>query len=404
MTLLAVDEARDQLLSSVKPKGVTRVSLEAALGRVLAQDILSSCALPPFDQSMMDGYAVRTSDLDGEPPWVLKVSGESRPGAPQIRALEAGTASRIFTGAVLPADADAVVIQEQAVRQTDRVSFEHRPDRFEHVRRTGEDLALGASALAAGSRLGPPQLALLGALDLLEVLVRQQPRVTVFATGDELRAPGYPPRPGSVVDINSPLVTQLCRSVGAEVVRVTRLADDLDATRIALETALQDSDLVLTLGGVSVGDYDFVRTAASAAGVTLDFWRVAMKPGKPLLVGHRGAGRLLGIPGNPLSTLVVFMVFVAPLLRALQGDSCPLSARAGAELVAPITRTPGRREWVPVALHGSGRAALRAAALRHWTSGSVTALAWAHGFVEVDADATHVPAGTVLPLWRLCDV
>jgi molybdopterin molybdotransferase len=404
MSLLDVDEARALLLSGVQVRDVTRVSLEAALGRVLGEDIPASTDLPPFDQSMMDGYAIRTSELEGDPPWELRVSGESRPGAPRAQALEAGAASRVFTGAVLPAGADAVVIQEQAVRRTDRVSFEQRPDPFEYVRRAGEDLTLGATALAAGTRLGAPQLALLSAFDRVELLVRQQPRVTVFATGDELRTPGSPQCPGSVVDINGPLIARLCRNVGADVVHVGRLADDLDATRSALEMAFRDSDLVLTLGGVSVGEYDFVRRAACAAGVTLDFWRVAMKPGKPLLVGRRGARRLLGIPGNPLSALVVFMVFVAPLVRSLQGDTSPFAAPAGAELEAPLTRTPGRREWVPVALHASGNATPRAAALRHWTSGSVAALAWAQGFVEVDAETAHVPAGTVLPLWRLCDV
>ena len=356
--MLSFDEARHDLLSAVPRLSAERVSLEEAVGRVLAKDIVARDPLPRFDHSAMDGYALVTAALEGEAPWVLQVAGESSAGAASP-AVAPGTACRIFTGARMPSHADAVVMQESANREGDAIRLDARPAPGQHVRREGEDLARGAVALAAGDRLSAGALALAAMLDRPELVVTRRPRVTILCTGNELRALGDVAGAASIPESNSAPLAALARQAGA-LVRVAAIArDEPDEVERAITEALDGTDVLLTVGGVSVGDHDVVRPALERAGVSLAFWKVAIKPGKPLAVGTIANVRVLGLPGNPASAIVTFAMFGAPLLRVLQGDRRPHAMRLPVRLAAPFRRSADRLEFVRAALDVDG-GALRA--------------------------------------------
>ena len=399
--MLSFEEARSKVLSDVPLVGAERVNLRDAAGRVLAKPIVARAPFPPFAASAMDGYAVAITSFVGEGPWSLEVSAESRMGqlpAPLVR----GTACRIFTGAPVPAGADTVVMQEDVTRDGARAVFRGAPDRAAHIRQAGEDLAAGAIALEAGVRLGAFQLALAASLDHPELVVAERPRVTILCTGDELRAPGEPPRPGSIAESNAIGLSLLAAQAGASVSVAPLVGDDLPATRAAVARGLVTSDLLLTVGGVSVGDHDVVRPALEQAGVALDFWKVAIKPGKPLALGRAGRVRVLSLPGNPASSMVTFVLFGLPLLRMMQGDQNPLPTTLRARLGSPITRKPGRLEFLRSRLVMKGDA-LTIVPLSNQASGAVTSMAWSDALAIVPAEATSLAEGEVLDVLRVSD-
>lgn len=397
--MLDFDEARRRLLSDVRPGPVERLPLITARGRVLAEDLVARTALPSFDGSAMDGYAVATQTFAGDGPWTLPIVGESRTGRPPPRLLP-GTACRIFTGAIVPEGADAVVMQEDVAREGEIARFDARPRPWANVRRAGEDLAEGAIALPRGTRLGPAQIGLAATLDRGELVVARRPVVTVLATGDELRPPGSAPRDASIPESNGPALVGLIESAGAVAHLLPATGDDEERTRAAIEDALRSSDVLVTIGGVSVGDHDVVKPALEAAGVTLDFWKVAMKPGKPLAVGRRGDTRVLGLPGNPVSALVTFLLFGVPLLRALAGDRAPIEPRGTARLGRAIERKPGRREFYRATLSHDARGAI-ATPLRNQASGAMVALAQCDALIDVPVEATSLPEGADVALIRI---
>jgi molybdopterin molybdotransferase len=388
--MLNFDEALVKVLEHAPGLATERVRLDEALGRVLAQDVHARSPLPPHDYSAMDGYAVDTLGFAGAPPWELPVVGESRTGrvAP---ALTPGSVCRIFTGAPIPAGADAVVMQEDVERSGERARFATRPSPGDHVRRAGEDLAASALALAAGTRLGAPQLGLLAALDHADVPVAKRPRVTILATGDELRKPGSPARPGTIPESNGVAVAALARGAGADVRAVDPAPDDPDVTRKRLLEALASSDLVVTIGGVSVGDYDVVRPALQAAGVELAFYKVAMKPGKPLTLGRRGDTVVLGLPGNPVSAQVTFTLFGLPLLRRMQRDRRELPVPRRLRLGADLRQKPGRRGHYAATVSGDV-----ATPLSGQSSGSTTSLAWADALVVLPETSSGAARGELV--------
>src|SRR5580704_8071524 len=316
-SMLSFDEARRRLLERPRLTGLERVPLAVAGGRVLAEALVAREPLPRFDHSAMDGYAVAAADLAGDGPWTLRVVGESAAGS-ETPAFDRGTACRIFTGAPLPEGTDSVIMQEHAPREGDWIAVDRRPARGAHVRRAGEDLPRGEVALAAGTRLGPAQLALAAMLDRAEVVVSRRPIVTIVCTGDELRGAGESGIASSIPESNSAPVAALARQACADV-RIAPIAkDEPVATLRAIEDAMRTTDLLVTIGGVSVGDHDVVRPALERAGVDLSFWRVAIKPGKPIAFGRGPHAAVLGLPGNPASAMVTFAVFGVPLLRAMQ--------------------------------------------------------------------------------------
>ena len=402
--MLSFHEARARLLARATRLETERVPLASALGRVLAEPVCAPWDLPPFSYSAMDGYALRSETLVGSGPFRLPVQGESRTGTPPAP-LASGTAARIFTGAELPAGADSVVAQEAVEASEGAIELGSAPRLGQHVRRAGEDLVRGNVALRAGKRLAAADLALLSSIDQTEVAVARRPRVTVLATGDELRPVGAPPRAGTIPDSLSLPLGALASAAGADVRIAPFVRDDADATEAAIAAGLRGTDLLVTIGGVSVGDHDRVRPALEASGVVLDFWKVAIKPGKPLASGaHPSSGVLvLALPGNPSSALVTFSLFGVPLLRALQGDGNPLPRAAFLPLAVPYRKKAGRLEIVRAALEDDPRGA-RVRPLDNQASGALTSLAWADAFALIPAEVETLDAGVSVEIIRFQDL
>ncbi len=396
--VLSFAEALKRVLDDVEALGGERVPLRAGAGRVLARDLRADTALPRFDYSAMDGYAVSTRDFAGAGPWQLPLRGESRAGAVP-GALVPASACRIFTGAPLPSGADAVVAQEDTRLAEGRVAFAQPPDVHQHVRRRGEDLALGELALAAGSRLGAYQLGLAAALDQVDVLVARRPRVSIVCTGDELRSPGQLGGPTSVPESNGLSVALAAERVGAYAELAPFASDDPEATRASLTKLLGATDLLITIGGVSVGDYDVVRPALEAAGARLDFWKVQIKPGKPLVYGRCGKTRILGLPGNPVSAQLTFALFGLPLLRALQGELDPRPRFQTARLLAALPQRPGRLGFYRARCSAEG-----VLPLENQASGNVASLARADALIAVPADSAGYAEGEWVEILKLAEL
>ncbi|MEO8177489.1 MAG: gephyrin-like molybdotransferase Glp [Deltaproteobacteria bacterium] len=393
--MLPFAEARERILQGVSRLGSERVPLRTAAGRVLAEDVRASEPLPRFDYSAMDGYALGSADVTATGPWVLPLHGESRAGAPLAR-LEPGTICRIFTGAALPPGADAVVASEDAEEHDGRVELAVAPRPGQHVRRRGEDLAQGELALAAGVRLGAYHVGVAAGVDRPDLLVARRPRVTIVGTGDELRAPGEAGSPTSIPESNGLSIAILAESAGASVLLAPRIADDAETLRERLARALEQTDLLVTIGGVSIGRYDLVRPALEAAGAQLDFWQVQIKPGKPLVYGRYGNTRILGLPGNPVSAQLTFGLFGLPLLRALQGQRDPVPPFESARLLAALRQRPGRMgfyraRWTPLGV----------LPVDNQASGNVLSLAYADALIAVPADSEGYDAGALVDILRL---
>ncbi len=313
------------------------VPLPEAAGRILAKAVVARRDQPGADISMMDGYAVRAADSGSS----LQIIGELAAGdAPWSRALAAGEAARIFTGAPLPSGADCVVMQERCVRDGARLTLEEVPREGQHVRRRGEELRQGVEALPAGARLGPAELSLAAACGVPAVSVHRRPRIALLATGDELVPLGSEPGPGKLIETNSLSLSALSREAGADPVLLGIESDN--AARIAARLRLADADVLLTTGGASVGDHDHAQAALELLGGTLVFHRVAIRPGKPVLFGSSDDRLLFGLPGNPAAASLCFELFVRLALRMLAGDPRPGRPSARAVLRGSIARVPGQ--------------------------------------------------------------
>jgi molybdopterin molybdotransferase len=336
--LLSIDEALALVLGRVRPLAGEDVAVPDADGRVLAAPALAAVDLPPFPSSAMDGFAVRAADTPG----TLAVVGASAAGRPSGLTLGAGEAIAISTGAVVPDGADSVVPVEDVAVDGAMVAVPGYVCRNANVRDRGSDLEAGATVVGAGFRLGPGRLGALAAAGLVSVRCARRPRVAVLVTGTELRDPGAVLRPGEIYDSNGLVLEAQARSAGAVVDRLPRVEDDEAATRNAIARGLA-ADVLLTTGGVSVGEHDLVRAAEAALGVEEVFWRVAVRPGKPISFGVRGATLVFGLPGNPVSALVGFELFVRPALLALQGAVDPGPAFRPGRLAA-ATRPNGARD------------------------------------------------------------
>ena len=387
--MISLDEAIARLLqgaAACAPAPVETVSTFDALGRVLAAEVRSLLDVPPEDNSSMDGYAVRLADLpaDGTE---LPVSQRIPAGGPR-EPLQPGTAARIFTGAQVPPGADAIVMQEHCDAIADaggglgRVRIRQRPAAGEWIRRRGEDVTHGAVVLRAGTRLGAQALGLAASVGAAQLAVRRAPRVALFSTGDELAMPGEPLKPGAIYNSNRFTLRGLLQTAGCTVVDLGIVADRLEATREALRRAAEAADLVLTSGGVSVGEEDHLKPAVQAEG-RLDLWQVAIKPGKPLAYGavrRTGGGEALfvGLPGNPVSAAVTFMVAVMPLLRTLAGETDVLPRAITMTAGFDWPKPDRRREFLRVRLGDDGRLQLFA----NQSSGVLTSVVWADGVVD----------------------
>ncbi|HYX78293.1 MAG TPA: gephyrin-like molybdotransferase Glp [Solirubrobacterales bacterium] len=350
--LIEISEAQRRVLERCSPLGVEAVALKDALGRVLAEDVSSADDVPGFDNSAMDGFAVRAADTRGATsatPASLRIVDESRAGAPAASAVAAGEAIAISTGAMLPRGADAVVRVEDTAARDGRVEVAAEVEPGRDVRRAGDDVRAGEPVLAAGSILGPAEVGVLASIGHPTVRCARRPRVAVVTTGDELLDPSEPLRPGGVRNANAYSVPALAERAGAEVVAVEVAPDDRAATAAVLERALA-ADVAVVCGGVSVGEHDHVRAALAELGVEQVFWGVALRPGKPTWFGihaggPEGGALVFGLPGNPVSAMVTFILLARPAIAALLG--APLEAkRTTAILDQPYDKRPGRAHAV----------------------------------------------------------
>jgi molybdopterin molybdotransferase len=321
VALLSVAEALERVLAQAAPLPAEEAPLAEACGRVLAANLKALRTQPPADVSAMDGYAVRSADVANVPAH-LRIIGEVAAGRPFARAVGPGEAARIFTGGVMPAGADTIVIQEHTKRDGDEVEVDKPTVRGRHIRAQGLDFKAGETLLSAGHRLSARDLALAAAMNHPRVPVYRRPKIAVFSTGDELVPPGTEPGPGQIVSSNTFALAALARAEGAQVADLGIVRDQLDATVAAVRRARElGVDILLSSGGASVGDYDLVHKAFSAEGMTLSFWKLALRPGRPLMHGRLGAMHVIGVPGNPISAFVCGLLFLVPLIRRLAGRS-----------------------------------------------------------------------------------
>lgn len=349
MALMPVDEAQTRLLSGLRPLSVERVAIGEAHGRRLAADLTALRTQPPFAASAMDGYAVRADDL--APGAVLRVVGESAAGHRFGGAVGVGDAVRIFTGAPLPAGADTVLMQENAERAGDRVTVRQTEPRGRSVRAAGLDFAEGDRLLPAGRRLDARALMLAAAGGHGALEVRRRPRVALIATGDELVQPGAAVGPDQIVASNGYGLAAMVRAAGGEAVDLGIAPDRPDEIRARVRAALDGgADVVALLGGASVGDHDHARGVLEAEGAALDFWKIAMRPGKPLMAGRIGDGYALGLPGNPVSGIACAVLFLLPLVRGLTGDPAPLPRPRPARLGRDLPANDQRQDYLRTAL------------------------------------------------------
>lgn len=388
-SLMSYDDALAALLEAAVPlAGLERVALLDAGGRVLADDVVSALAVPPHDNSAMDGYALRAADV-AAPGVRLPVSQRIPAGATGV-ALQPGTAARIFTGAPIPEGADAVVMQERCRTDGDGVLIDELPRAGQNIRRAGEDIDVGAVVLAAGTCLGGAELGLAASIGLAHVAVRRRLRIACFFTGDELREPGEPLPPGGIYNSNRYMLCALLRRAGCEVTDLGIVRDDLSATRDALRRAAADHDVVLTSGGVSVGEEDHVKAAVEAEG-RLALWKIAIKPGKPLAYGKIGDADFIGLPGNPVSAFVTYVTLVLPFLRKRQGHAAPTLPARPVPAGFDWPRPDGRLEFLRVRLNERGHAV----PYPKQGSGVLTSCAWADGLAVMTPGRTVVAGDSV---------
>lgn len=388
--LTPLEDALAAVLAQAQPlPGAAFVDLLQADGRVLAADCIAPLQVPPLDNSAMDGYAVRSAEV-AQAGTVLPVS-QRIPAGQVGTALQVGTVARIFTGAPLPPGADAIVMQEDCTVLDDgRVRFDAVPQPGQFVRRAGQDIALGSTALQAGLRLTPAALGLAASLGLAQLPVARRPRVALFSTGDELALPGsIAPQdlpPGHIFNSNRYVLASLLQRWGCEVVDGGILPDDRVATHAALAQAAQDCDLLVTSAGVSVGEEDHVRPVVEQLGA-LSLWKIAMKPGKPFAFGHvrrsggdpaAGRAHFIGLPGNPVSSLITALVLLRPFVLALQGASVVQPPAHWLTADFEITQRDSRREFLRARRNAAGQLELFA----NQNSGVLTSTVWAEGLVD----------------------
>lgn len=383
--LLSPAEAWGRIVPRARALPAESVALAEAVGRRVAVDVSAPIDVPGFDRSAMDGWAVRAADTPG----TLRVAGEVAAGAAGDVPVAAGQAVRIFTGGAIPPGADAVERQEDVRREDDTVVLERPVEPGQHIRRRGEDIAAGDVLLRAGEAVRPQAVTALAAVGLTAVAVHRRARVGVLLTGNELVAPGRPLGPGQIHETSGVTLRALLERAGAEVVDLGTAPDDAATTNNRVQTGIRRADVLLVCGGISVGDHDHVRGAMEAAGVEELFWRVRIKPGKPLFCGVREDRWAFGLPGNPLSVLVTYLVFVEPLLRRLHGDADAAERRIRVRTTRPIAAADGRTTYLTATFGADG--ATPTAAQGSAMTGS---LARADGFLIAPDGAGAIPAGT----------
>jgi len=403
VALMPVADALSAVLAGAEPLPEETVELNEAHRRVLARDVAALRTQPPQAMSAMDGYAVRSADASHVAAR-LKVIGEVAAGRPFERAVGAGEAVRIFTGGVIPDGADAVIIQEDTVTEGDGITVTEPAIPGRHIRPAGVDFRQGDVLLAAGSRLTDRDLSLAAGMNYPRLPVRRRPKVAILATGDELVMPGETPGPGQIVYSNGYALRALARDEGAETIDLGIAADTLEATTDGIRRARDlSADVLVTTGGASVGDHDLVKRSLEAEGVAMAFWRIAMRPGKPMMHGRLGAMRVIGLPGNPVSSYVCGFLFLVPLIRALSGRSVVHHVSQTALLGGDVAANDLREDYLRARLQARADGALIATPVNHQDSSLLGNLAAARALVIRAPFAPAAAEGSACDILRLPD-
>lgn len=391
MTLLDFDIAQQRLVEAGQaPTRTETVSLQQARGRVLSATLHANLNIPPADNSAMDGYAIRFADYHADKalPIQQRVYAGDVP-----EALQAGYAARVFTGSLLPANADTIVIQELCSEDDNHLRILEAPVQGQHVRYAGEDMAAQHPIVPQGTLLDSSHIAMLAAQGMTEVPVYATLRVGILTTGNELSEPGQPLQQGQIYNSNASMLRALTQEMHAEVTHVIHAPDILDSIQAALVQLSQECDLVLTVGGVSVGDKDLVKPAIEAAGGELQLWKVRMKPGKPVALANLNGTPIIGLPGNPVSAYAVFALMVSPMVRVLQGRNYALARTSVGKLQCNTTLHGTREEFLRVQAITQADGSVHLLPYPQQGSGIISSLAWATGLARVPAD-TDVTTGT----------
>jgi molybdopterin molybdotransferase len=394
--MISVEEALARLLAPLEVLMPEQVSIAEGVGRVLAEDGAARRTQPPFAVSAMDGYAVRADDL-GQIPVTLRIVAEIPAGAGFGGRLGAGEAARIFTGAPLPDGADTIVIQEDTARQGDRVEVKEGAPRGRYVRRAGLDFAEGDVLLHEGRRLTPRDVGLAAAMNRPWLMVHRRPRVAILSTGDEIVMPGDPIGPHQIVSSNALSLAAFVTASGGIPVLVGNAPDDPDALK-QIAAAARGVDLFVTTGGVSVGEHDLVRDVLSADGLAIDFWEIAMRPGKPLMFGHYRGTPMLGLPGNPVSTLVCSLLFLRPAIDRLSGLPATIEPPLTARLAVAVKQNDRRQDYLRARLARAADGVLEAAPFEVQDSSMMRPLAASDCLVIRPPHAPPLAAGSAVPI------
>jgi molybdopterin molybdotransferase len=403
LALMPVADALAAILAGAEPLGEEMVALDAAYHRVLARDVAALRTQPPQAMSAMDGYAVRASDA-AHVNARLKVIGEVAAGRPFDRALGPREAARIFTGGVVPDGADAVVLQEDTVVDGTGINITEAAVAGRHIRPAGVDFRKGDLLLAAGSRLTDRDLSLAASMNHPELPVRRRSKVALLATGDELVMPGVTPGPGQIVYSNGYALKALARAEGADTIDLGIAADTLESTTAGIRRARDaGADILVTTGGASVGDHDLVQQSLKAEGVNIAFWKIAMRPGKPMMHGRLGAMRVIGVPGNPVSSYVCTLLFVVPLIRALSGCKVTHHARESVLLGRDVGANDGREDYLRARIEQRADGSLIATPVDHQDSSLLGNLSAARALVIRAPFAPAAKAGSPCEILRLPD-
>ena len=400
---MPVTDALAAILDGAKPLGEEMVALDAAYHRTLARDVAARRTQPPQAMSAMDGYAVRAADA-ADLKARLKVIGEVAAGRPFGRMVGAGEAARIFTGGVVPDGADAVIIQEDTTADGDSITISEAAVKGRHIRPAGVDFREGDVLLAGGRRLSDRDLALAAAMNYPDLPVRRRPKVAVLATGDELVMPGTTPGPGQIVYSNGYALRALARSEGADTIDLGIAADTIAATTEGIRRARDlGADILVTSGGASVGDHDLVKRSLEAEGVAMAFWRIAMRPGKPMMHGRLGAMRVIGLPGNPVSSYVCAFLFLVPLIRALSGRAAVHHVRQTALLGRDIAANDQREDYLRARLDAREDGSIIATPVTKQDSSLLGNLAVSQGLVIRPPLAPAAAQGSAVNILRMPD-
>lgn len=396
---ISVSEVQKRIINDTKAvNGTEQVDIRHALGRVLANDIIATFNTPPCDNSGMDGYAFKSADISKQSTLTLKITGQSFAGHPYNGTIASGEAIRIMTGAQVPDGVDTVVMQEHTNNPDEQtVTITTIPKAFANVRKAGDDLTSGQTFLSKGKQLSPTDLAFLATQGIAEVRVSRKIRVAFFSTGDELRSIGETLGPGDIYDSNRYSLYGLLKNLDVEMIDMGVIPDDRQAVEEAFQTASELADAVITSGGVSVGEADFVKETLEKLG-QINFWKISMKPGKPLAFGTLGKGLFFGLPGNPVAVIATFYQFVQPALKRMKGQDIVLPLMIKAKTTELLKKRPGRTDYQRgiMAQSESGELTVRNAGMQ--ASHVLTAMSQANCFIVIPAQSGSIEAGEMVDI------